>query len=386
MTISDNPAAPPVMRVREPGELIGAVPLALGFHPRESLVLVALTGRSGRRLGLTLRVDLPPPDDVPDLCGYATERFLVGDPAGAVVLVVGGTVPGRYGPPGAPSPGGGAAEPSAPGGPPRRDVAEAAAAALEARGVTVRSVLWAAETGPGAAWACYEECACGGHLPPAEATPMAAATVVAGRVVHGDRGALERLVAPVDAAVLRRRDALLRAAHDSGPERSEREVARAARDALRDALADTAAGRLVLDDARVVTLAAALSVPAVRDAAMLTALGARAPAAEQLWAALARESPAPEAAEPAALLAVCALARGDGALANVALDRARAAWPGHRLARLLAAVAEGGLRPDEVRALVAGAVEDLPSWAQVETRPPRGVSRRRARPRSARRR
>ena len=63
--------------------------------------------------------------------------------------------------------------------------------------------------------------------------------------------------------------------------------------------------------------------------------GPAAAAAEQLWAALVRELPDPEAAEPAALLAVSALLRGDGALANVALDRAEQAWPGHRLTRLL---------------------------------------------------
>ncbi len=71
-------------------------------------------------------------------------------------------------------------------------------------------------------------------------------------------------------------------------------------------------------------------------------------AAEQLWAALARETPAPEAAEPAALLAVSALLRGDGALANVALDRAAEAWPGHLLSRQLRAVASSGLAPGEL--------------------------------------
>ena len=46
------------VRVREPGELVAAVPVLLGFHPHESLVLVATGGETGRRLGLTLRVDL----------------------------------------------------------------------------------------------------------------------------------------------------------------------------------------------------------------------------------------------------------------------------------------------------------------------------------------
>ena len=50
-----------------------------------------------------------------------------------------------------------------------------------------------------------------------------------------------------------------------------------------------------------------------------------------LPAALHDASPDPEAAEPATLLAACALLRGDGALAGIVLDRAQQAWPGHRL-------------------------------------------------------
>ena len=66
-------------------------------------------------------------------------------------------------------------------------------------------------------------------------------------------------------------------------------------------------------------------------------------------AALVRETPDPEAAEPAVLLAACALLRGDGALAGIALDRAEQAWPGHRLTRLLRAVWAAGIPPERVR-------------------------------------
>jgi hypothetical protein len=76
---------------------------------------------------------------------------------------------------------------------------------------------------------------------------------------------------------------------------------------------------------------------------------ARAAAAETLWLALCRELPDPEAAEAAVLLAACGLLRGDGALANVALDRAERSWPGHRLAGLLRRVAARGTPPARVR-------------------------------------
>ena len=117
------------------------------------------------------------------------------------------------------------------------------------------------------------------------------------------------------------------------------------------ALADAAAGRLRLDDERVVALALALSDLEVRDAALgrCAGPGTDLDGAEHLWAALVRETPDPEAAEPAALLAACALLRGDGALAGIALDRAEQAWPGHRLSRLLRAVWAAGIPPERVR-------------------------------------
>jgi hypothetical protein len=110
------------------------------------------------------------------------------------------------------------------------------------------------------------------------------------------------------------------------------------------------AGDSWLDDDRAVGLVWALQVPLVREAAIASCTGSRPQAAEALWAALARGVPDPEAAEPAALLALSALLRGDGALANVALDRAEAAWPGHRLTATLRGLALAGIRPSELRA------------------------------------
>ena len=47
------------IRLSDPSELIAAVPHLLGFHPHDSVVLLALHGRN---LGLTLRTDLVAPD------------------------------------------------------------------------------------------------------------------------------------------------------------------------------------------------------------------------------------------------------------------------------------------------------------------------------------
>jgi hypothetical protein len=184
-----------------------------------------------------------------------------------------------------------------------------------------------------------------------------AATVAEGLVVHADRAALERVVAPVADEHLRRRERLLLDAVDaalSGCEPAARGTVitvdtEAGVRTVDAAIADAAEGRLALDDERVVALATSLGNIAVRDTALLRCDGPSAAAAEHLWAALVRETPDPEAAEPATLLAVSALLRGDGALANVALDRAQRAWPGHRLAEILRTAAAAGLRPSQVR-------------------------------------
>ncbi len=345
-----DPALCPTVSVDTVADLIVAVPTLVGFHPRDSLILVALGGESGSRIGLTIRVDLPPPGEEIPLARHVARTLLLDSPAGAMVLIVGG---GR--------------DPGA--DPPRRTVAEAAGRALEDLGVEARGLLWAADTTAGAAWRCYDGCRCVGILPDPSTTAYVVAAVVEGQVVRVDRAALAALVAPADRERLRRRERLLVAEIDTALSDPRAGLdGPAYRHALLDAaLDDAAAGRLILDDARVVGLALALVDPGIRDEALLRSAGPDAAAAEQLWTALARETPDPEAAEPAVLLAVAALLRGDGALANVALDRAEQAWPGHRLTGLVRSAAEAGMRPAQVRECVT-----------PEHRPSRRVRRRAA--------
>jgi hypothetical protein len=363
-----------------PAELAAAVPVLLGFHPRDSLVLVAVgDGTAGTRVGLTLRVDLPSPSatavELSALRATVVDGLLRDRPRGAAVLV--------FAADGAEAP--------------RRGLVDALAADLEDSGVRVLAALWAESTAAGARWACYDPCGCGGTLPDPATTAIAVAGVLDGRVVHGSRSELSQLVEPVDPARLERREELLAAlpavldepitsADGSGRACSAAEedaLLRAAAQTLDQAVADAASGQLLLDDARVVALAGALAIPAVRDEALRRCIGRRARAAEDLWLALVRETPDPEAAEPAALLAVSALQRGDGGLANVALDRAERAWPGHRLTRTLRQLAAAGLPPSDVRELLRSSLagRSIPASA---LRPAGGSARtaRRRRPSS----
>jgi uncharacterized protein DUF4192 len=333
----------PVLRVRDQGELVAAIPAMLGFHPRESLVLMATGGRSGRRLGLTLRVDLPPPEH-PDYAEHAelvvaaaVRGVLLDEPAGAIAVVVSesGDPPGAL------------AHPL---------LAGRVSRLLEEQRLPLQALMWAERTAGGARWACYEQCGCSGLVPDPATTPFVAAVVAEGRVLHTDRAELVALVAPADAARVRRREeALIRATDGEPLPGSPIVVDPAAGIVVVDAaIADAAAGRLVLSDAGVLALATALGIDEVRAAALRRCGGPPAAAAEQLWAALARETPDPEAAEPAALLAISALLRGDGALANIALDRAEGAWPGHAFAALVRRAATAGLRPALMREMLLG--------------------------------
>lgn len=362
-SVPPSPASPlPDSPVRVGTEgLLAAVPVLIGFRPRDSLVLIATGGPHGRRVGLTLRVDLPPPEDpelVAALCESAAAALCRDDPEGAAVLVVGGGEP-------SPPPG-----PGEPEWPPRADVAGAATLALLEREIGVHTVAWAAEIAGGAPWRCYplHDCRCAGTLPDPASSVLAATAVARGAVLRDSREELQRVVqpagpegGPAGASPGADADELVPGrAVDQGdegePGRSpaERRPASDPRRLLRDALADAAAGRLVVGRRLAGAMASALRRPWFRDEALAACAGPSAPEAEQLWAALARTSPGADAATPAALLAVSALLRGDGALANVALDRALGADPGHRLAHSLRAALDGGWGPREIRAWLEG--------------------------------
>ena len=50
---------PTRIRLGGPSDILAVLPYQLGFHPRESLVVVSL---HGTRMGLVQRIDLPPPE------------------------------------------------------------------------------------------------------------------------------------------------------------------------------------------------------------------------------------------------------------------------------------------------------------------------------------
>jgi hypothetical protein len=333
------------VRIRDAGELAAAVPHLLGFRPRESVVLLSLTGAGGRRMGLTVRADIPPAEHAASLAAVLARSLCTDRPDAAVVVVVSETP--DAGPPGAPDI-------------PHRELVWEMVRALAALGVPVGHALFVR----GGRWWDYD-CpygCCGprGGTPlPTEVTELAVAAVATGTVVERDRDALIARIAPpperdrgaMAAACARVAVECSAAVLDSGMEA----VAAESWAAVVDAAARCRPGAAGLDgltDAEVARVVWGLRDSDVRDRAIGLALGPEPAAAEQLWTECTRRAPAPLDAAPATLLAVSAWLRGDGALANVALGRALDSEPGYGLARLLGDALAACVTPTDLRAML----------------------------------
>jgi hypothetical protein len=94
----------------------------------------------------------------------------------------------------------------------------------------------------------------------------------------------------------------------------------------------------------------------------------------RLWADLVRRAQPGYIAAPACLLAVTAWQGGNGALANIALDRALADDPGYSLALVLRDALTAGappsaatpsMTPEQVADSYAAALDDTPPGASI---------------------
>src|SRR4051794_18108713 len=112
----------------DPGDLIAVTPVLLGFVPRSSLIAMAVGGASGRRLGLTLRIDLPPPEHIASAAETVVDGVLLDHPSAVVLIVVG--------------PGGDA-------GPPAVEFVEQITAGLAGHAGEACPALWAESTAAG---------------------------------------------------------------------------------------------------------------------------------------------------------------------------------------------------------------------------------------------
>jgi hypothetical protein len=309
----------PLARLSSPGEIAATVPLLCGFRPQDSVVVLSLRGRR-RRLGLTIRLDLPPPGHVPEVAELLAARVAGDGGSSAAVVVL--TEAGR-----------------------QSALVVAVVDACAARRVQVVEAVHVS----GGRWTSY---LCSGACCPANGTPLpqtpslvAAEHALEGRGVLASRDELVRaLAAPVDPAPVGQAlaDRWRRVLVDGAV--TTRAVA--LRD-VRVVLEQVAAGR-PLEPPDAARVAAALHDVAVRDEVATWSL-TDAQALQSLAEAVVRQVGPPHDAPACTLLAWVAYSRGDGARVNVALDRALATDPGYGLALLLRRALDSGVSPDQVR-------------------------------------
>jgi hypothetical protein len=347
---SDDPGAdgePYEVRLGDPGEIAAGLPQLLGFRPSESVVLIGLGGPSGARVGMTVRADIPPVARAADFARALVRSARTDRPDAVVVALVSEAPDATQG---------NAARP----GLPHRLLLHELTVALTGSGIALRDALlvraerWWSYDCP---HACCEPGA--GTPLPSGVTDLELASVAVGVVVESTREDLERRIEPPSGRP-RSRDACLRLAGERWAMAAELGWAAVAADAeaaIEEGVGacGAAAGRSPdrLTDELVARIVWGLRDTALRDRVLLTALGPDAAAAEALWTECTRRAPEPLDAAPATLLAVSAWLRGDGAMANVALERALDSDPDHRLARLLSEALAACLNPGQLRTLIA---------------------------------
>jgi hypothetical protein len=272
------------------------VPVVLGFHPEESLVMLTF----GAARCFHARLDLPSaPDDaaIPEVVemllapcrthGVGHVAFVVYSADAAVAAAL----------------------------------AAALVPAFVADGIGVVDVLRA----HGGGW-CSVPIRADAEEPPLVPYddthhPFSAQAVFEGRVTHGSREALRATVAPESGRRARWGDAMA-TLPDPGPD----EVRRASR-----LVAGWVASGLEPDDEDAARLLHALTRIDVRDAALYAVTRETARDHLRVWVALLRGAPDPAVPDTAAVTAFCAWLAGDGALAWCALDRCFEVDPDHRL-------------------------------------------------------
>jgi hypothetical protein len=319
----------PVVRLTSPGEIAAAVPHLCGFVPTESLVAVSLRGER-HRIGLSLRLDLHEESLDDEVADQVASR-LAHDGAASVVLVV---------------------YTEGSGDRPREALVRRLIAEVELRGMSVMEGLLV-RAGCWSSYTCNREDCCprAGTPVPAPVDVLAAAAAYDGRAVLRDRDELVASLAPpvllaakaaeqaLDVALLQ----WLATIDEVGRETACADAVAALRTALTarasdlaDPPADPAALLVPLQDVRVRDEVATWALDDTE--AMLT-----------LLLALARECVAPYDVPVCTLIALVAWVRGDGALANVALDRALEGDPAYSMARLFRAGLDGQLPPSAVK-------------------------------------
>ncbi|MBW9211540.1 DUF4192 domain-containing protein [Mumia sp. zg.B53] len=323
-----------VMRARTLSDLIGVVPVLLGFHPRDSLVAVCLDGPAGRA-GFRLRVDLPPPEAA-ELAADQLVGYLLRQDPDAVALIAYADTDLDEG---------------------ARALTDAMTRLLRADGVHVTDAVRYDGTRY-YSYSCQDPTCCPREGVPCDvsSSPLLAEAVFRGHEVLSDRDDLVRRFAPVSGRALeeaqrateREVQGLGRVGAHGAAQRDAETVRRGLARVLPVVDAALGAGpggpatggggsgsghRLVPDD--VAALSVWTSLVVVRDVLWSRITPANALASLTMWREVAVSAVAPFQAAPLTLAAFAAWLAGDGAQAQCALDRVAEVAPRYSMAALV---------------------------------------------------
>jgi hypothetical protein len=309
------------LRLRSPADVVSAIPYLVGFHPDDSVVVLGFGGLGD---AYAVRLDLTAADVlIEHVSGLVARRD------SPYVVVAGYGSGDRVTP-----------------------VVDRVRRALARHGVEPRDVLRVEER---RFWSylCSEPGCCPVEGRVVDDGPVVAEAVAAGLTALPDRADLVRSVEPVGGERMRRATerAKRRLAGWAGEapaavaDRMATEGVRLVRAILRRAAAG--AGPPPSDE-EVAWLGVLMVNLRVRDEAWVRMREGDLDVHIRLWRDVLRRVREPYAPAPACLLAFAAWRTGDGALANIALDRALAADPHYTMARLLRELFISGLPPSEV--------------------------------------
>ncbi|MCW3840276.1 DUF4192 domain-containing protein [Micromonospora yasonensis] len=324
-----TPTDQPRLAVRSPADLIAAVPYLLGFHPADSVVVVALRGR---RVVFAARGDLPEPGADPRPAARHLAEVIARQGTESATVI-------GYGPAGRVT-----------------GAVDAVGEALDRAGLLVLDALRVTD-GRWWSYLCTEPECCPPDGTPYDpgASEVSAAAVFAGQVALPDRAALTAQVSALDGpvrvamrrATVRARGRLAALTEDAGETAlvGGRSVRSAGVAAVRTAFRRHRRGERLSDD-EVAWLSVLLTQLPVRDHAWERTDGRDADIS--LWTDVLRRAEPELIAAPGSLLAFAAWRAGYGALAAVALERVLAARPDYSLALLLDDLLRCGLPPSEL--------------------------------------
>jgi len=330
-----QPSGP--VRIASPASLLAVIPHLLGFAPESSLVIVGAEEPRGE-VKIVLRYDLPDPptpEATAESAVHATGILLA--QRITCVLVAG------YGPDRLVAP-----------------LAAALSSELHAAGIAFLDLL-RVEDQRYWSYLCGEEHCCPSHGTAFDVTGHAAATALAAEgQVFASRSQLAQTIAAVDDEAAESMRRATQRAEDQASEftsrlrgrtsaRARRLLASAGIEAMTDAIGIYRQGNTISDDDQIAWLTVMLRNLRVRDDAWARMDPEHREAHQRLWTDLTRRACPGYVAAPASLLAFVAWQGGNGALANLALDRALDEQPRYSMAELLRGVIDGGVPPSAAR-------------------------------------